>query len=225
MPTQRRLIKVEEPIGMRSGDQIGPYTLIKKLGRGEFGVVWLSERRTTLATTRVALKIPLNVDIDLKAIKLEANIWVRASGHPNVLPIIEANIYDGQVIIASEYAADGSLEAYLKQYNNKAPSVEVAVEIISGVLAGLEHLHARNIIHRDLKPANILFQGTTPRLTDFGISRILESTRQTSTGLAGTPAYMAPEAFEGKRNVQTRSVVSWSCFLRFAVWPITVLGQ
>lgn len=186
---------------LRSGDQIGPYTLINKLGRGAFGTVWLSERRTTIATTTAALKIPLDDDVDLETIKHEANLWVRACGHPNVLPIIEANIYDNQVIIASEYAPDGSLESWLKQHG-KAPTVEAAVEIISGVLAGLEHLHARNIIHRDLKPANILFQGSTPRIADFGISRVLKSTSQSSS-VAGTPAYMAPEAFDGKRNEQT----------------------
>lgn len=186
---------------LRSGDQIGPYILINKLGRGAFGTVWLSERRTTIATTTAALKIPLDDDVDLETIKHEANLWVRASGHPNVLPIIEANIYDEQVIIASEYAPDGSLESWLKQHG-KAPTVEAAVEIISGVLAGLEHLHGRNIIHRDVKPANILFQGSTPRLADFGISRVLKSTSQSSI-VAGTPAYMAPEAFDGKRNEQT----------------------
>jgi serine/threonine protein kinase len=187
---------------LRSGDQIGPYTLINKLGRGAFGTVWLSERRTTITTTTAALKIPLDDDIDLETIKHEANLWVRASGHPNVLPIIEANIYDDHVVIASEYAPDGSLESLLKRHVGKAPSIEAAVEIISGILAGLEHLHSRSIIHRDLKPANILFQGNTPRLADFGISRVLKSTSQSSV-VAGTPSYMAPEAFDGKRNEQT----------------------
>lgn len=187
---------------MRAGDQIGPYTLITKLGRGAFGIVWLAERRTTITTTSAALKIPLDADIELEAIRQEANLWVRASGHPNVLPIIEANIYDEYVVIASEYAPDGSLEAWLNKHGGKAPSIEAAVDVISGVLAGLEHLHSRHIIHRDLKPANILFQGNTPRLADFGVSRVLKTTSQ-STVSAGTPAYMAPEAFDGKRNERT----------------------
>ena len=74
---------------LRSGDQIGPYTLINKLGRGAFGTVWLSERRTTITTTTAALKIPLDDDIDLETIRQEASLWVRASGHPNILPIME----------------------------------------------------------------------------------------------------------------------------------------
>lgn len=187
---------------LRAGEQIGPYTLVSKLGRGAFGTVWLSERRTSLATTTAALKIPLDDEVDLETIKREADVWVRASGHPNVLPIIEANIYEDQIVIASEYAPDGSLESWLKQNGGRAPSIDAAVEIIIGVLSGLEHLHKRNIIHRDLKPANILFQGNTPRLADFGISRVLRSTSQSSI-VAGTPVYMAPEAFDGKRNEKT----------------------
>lgn len=186
----------------RTGDQIGPYKLVKKIGHGAFGVVWLAERHTAITTTTVALKMPLDEDLDLESVKQEADVWAKASGHPNVLPIIEANIYDSQVMIASEYAPDGSLEDWLKQYGGAAPSIPVAIEIASGILAGLQHLHSRSIIHRDLKPANILLQGSIPRLTDFGISRMLKTTSQSMT-VAGSPAYMAPEAFDGKRNEQT----------------------
>jgi eukaryotic-like serine/threonine-protein kinase len=119
-----------------------------------------------------------------------------------VLPIIEANVYGEHVVIASEYAPDGSLEEWLKRHGRRAPSVETAVEMTRGILAGLAYLHERKIIHRDLKPANILLQGTTPRITDFGISRILKSTGH-SAFVSGTPVYMAPEAFEAKRNQQT----------------------
>src|ERR1051325_4279445 len=110
---------------LRVGDEIGPYKLISKLGRGAFGVVWLAERRTAITTTKVALKIPLDDDVELETIKQEANLWVQASGHPNVLPIIEANIYDDRIVIASEFASDGSLEAWLKRHGGKAPAVEI----------------------------------------------------------------------------------------------------
>src|SRR5262249_20685579 len=108
---------------LREGDRIGPYILTNKLGQGAFCVVWLAERRTTIAVTKVALKIPLGDEVDIEAVKQEANLWVQASGHPNVLPIIEADLYEGQVVIASEYAPDGSLENWLKQHGGKAPSI------------------------------------------------------------------------------------------------------
>ncbi|MBI3650422.1 MAG: serine/threonine protein kinase [Acidobacteria bacterium] len=187
---------------LRPGEQIGPYILTNKIGRGSFGVVWLAEKRTALATTRVALKIPLDDEIDLEEIKQEAALWAQASGHPNIIPIIEANIYDDHIVIASEYASDGSLQDWLKQHGGAAPSMDAAIRMMLGILDGLEHLHTQHIIHRDLKPSNLLLQGQTPRIADFGISRVLKTTSQSVT-IAGTTAYMAPEAFDGKRNEQT----------------------
>jgi serine/threonine protein kinase len=187
----------------KAGDRIGPYVLVEKLGRGAFGVVWLAEKRGAIFTSRVALKMPNDEDVDLGAVSREAHVWARAAGHPNVLPIIDADLYDGQVVIVSEYAPDGSLSAWAKRHGGKAPSVESAARMIEGVLAGLEHLHSKNIIHRDLKPDNILLQGETPRLADFGIARVLKTTSPSYTMVSGTPKYMAPEAFRGMRSEQT----------------------
>lgn len=138
----------------------------------------------------------------METFKQEAVIWLQASGHPNVLPLIDADIYDDQVVIVSEYVPDGSLASWLKQNGGKAPTPEAGVEMMDGVLAGLNHLHQRRIIHRDLKPENILLQRETPRLADFGIARLLKSSSH-SAHVSGTLAYMAPEAFDGKRNEQT----------------------
>ncbi len=184
------------------GRQIGPYKLSRRLGRGGFGEVWLGERHGKFATTQVAVKLPLDEQVDHLAIEHEAQLWAKASGHPNVLPIIEADEYDGQIVIVSEYAPDGSLEEWLKTHG-KMP-VEKAVEMTIQILDGLEFLHSRQIIHRDLKPANILLQGNTPRLADFGISRAMRTTAASqSQNISGTFAYMSPEALDGKRSVQT----------------------
>jgi serine/threonine-protein kinase len=188
---------------LRASDKVGPYTLIKKLGAGGFGVVWLAEKRTIFATHKVALKIAHEDKINLEAIKREASLWEQANNHANVLPIFDADVYDGEtVVIASQYAPDGSLEEWLSAHGGQAPSIEVAVEIANGILAGLEHLHSLNIIHRDLKPANILLQGETPRLADFGLARLLKSGSH-SMERSGTFPYMAPEAFDGERSEQT----------------------
>jgi len=184
----------------KTGQVIGLYTLVKRIGRGGFGEVWLAERRAKFVTTKVAVKLPLEEQVDTNAIKNEAVLWEQASGHPNVMPIIEADEYDGQIVIVSEYAPDGSLDELLKREGSLP--VRKAVELLIGVLNGLEFLHSKKIIHRDLKPANILLQGETPRLTDFGVSRVLKTTN-ISVGLSGTPSYMAPEAFDGKRTIQT----------------------
>jgi serine/threonine protein kinase len=183
-------------------DRIGPYVLVKKLGAGAFGVVWLAERRTAITTTQFALKLTRDDEVDIGRVMKEAEVWVQASGHPNVLPIIEADVYGAYVVIVSDYAPDGSLDDWLRRHRGKAPSIEAASEMMLGIIAGLQHLHKRRIIHRDLKPANILLQGETPRLADFGISRILKTT-ESLTQATGTPAYMAPEAFDGIRSEKT----------------------
>lgn len=187
-----------------TGDKIGSYTLIKSIGSGKYGVVWLAEKidETTLVPIRCALKLPRQEEIEIERIEKEASLWVAASGHPNVLPIMDASVLDGQVVFASEYAPDGTLRDWLSQYSGKAPTLKAAVDITIGILSGLEHLHSKRIIHRDLKPANILLQGITPRIGDFGLARLLKST-MTSTQVAGTLSYMSPEAFDGKPTILT----------------------
>ncbi len=187
----------------RKNQTIGPYTLIEKLGRGAFGEVWLAEKQTSIITAHFALKFFTDYEIELDSIRREAELWQKASGHPNILPLIDANIYNGQAVIVSEYVKDGSLDGWLKIHSGKSPSQEKAVEIIGGILEGLEYLHKRRIVHRDLKPANILLQEGKPRLTDFGVSKILKNESSITKNFSGTVAYMSPEALEGKKNFQS----------------------
>src|SRR6185369_7524943 len=97
------------------GEKIGSYTLIRKLGKGGFGEVWLAEKRSQFVTKKVAVKLPLDEQVNFDAIRQEAGLWEQASGHPNVLPIIDADVVDGQVLIVSEYADGGSLADRLKR--------------------------------------------------------------------------------------------------------------
>lgn len=188
---------------MAPNDRIGGYTLIEQIGRGGCGTVWLAERRTQIAVTRVALKVLHQGTVNLPQLRHEAQIWARATGHPNILPIIEADIASpGLAYIISEYAPSGTLEDWLKQNGGLAPSPAAALEIAEGTLAALEHLHNLGIIHRDIKPSNILLQGQTPRISDFGISRLV-AVGGTTGNISGTLAYMAPEAFAGVRNEAT----------------------
>src|SRR6185295_5407399 len=108
--SKKATLLISEVTMPRPNEQIGPYTLIRQLGRGAFGIVWLAERRGAFATTKVALKLAIDEEPDLEAIAQESQLWARLAGNPNILQIIEADRYDGQVVIVSEYAPDGSLE-------------------------------------------------------------------------------------------------------------------
>jgi tetratricopeptide (TPR) repeat protein len=184
----------------QSGQKFGQYRLVRKIAKGGFGEVWLAEKESSIITRTVAVKLPHAGQVDIEAIRQEAALWEQASGHPNVLPLLDADIYDGQIVIASEYVEGGSLADRLRK-DGKLP-IEEAVQIVIGILNGLEFLHSKNIVHRDIKPANILMQDGVPRLTDFGISRAVENTL-VSSKVVGTHPYMSPESFEGFRSVQT----------------------
>ena len=119
----------------QAGQKFGQYVLVRKLAKGGFGEVWLAEKRSQLVTKKVAAKLPHAGQFNFEAIRQESTLWEKASGHPNVLPLIDADIYDGQVVILSEYIEDGSLADMLRTYG-KIPILQ-AVRIVGGVLNGL----------------------------------------------------------------------------------------
>ena len=191
---------------LERGDKIGDYVLVRFLGRGQFGEVWLAEKQLQFSkrSFQHALKFLFNLgdEINLKSAEAEIDTWIEASGHPNVMSVLDMLVHNDHIIIASEYAEGGSLKKWLSQADGRAPSHEKALEMMTGILSGIEHLHSRNVVHRDLKPDNILLQGNFPRITDFGISRII-SAGSMSTVAMGSPFYMSPESFDGSKSTQT----------------------
>jgi tRNA A-37 threonylcarbamoyl transferase component Bud32 len=182
----------------------GRYRLVRPLGRGGMGAVWLGDDQ--LAGRQVAVKElrpPDGVsqqeqDVFRRRALAEARSAARLT-HPNAVTlhdIIPASPDDDAIYLIMEYV-DGATLAQLVAA--EGPLAEArAAGIARQLLAILEAAHALGIVHRDIKPANIMI---TPagqvKLADFGIAHVVGGTRLTGSGVIGTPAYMAPEQLQG----------------------------
>jgi len=148
----------------------------------------------------------------------EAEVQTRLS-HPNVVTLTEVIEIEGDPGLVMEYVDGPSLAAWLETHK---PSAQEAEALFRGIVAGVAHAHRRGLVHRDLKPANVLLartaQGLVPKVADFGIAKVLESTSPragdtsglTRTGMSlGSPPYMAPEQIRDARSVD-RTADIWS---------------
>jgi len=177
----------------KSGDQLGRFEILKVLGDGAQGTVYLA--RDPHLQRQVAIKTLNFSETDqptaLKALMSEARI-VSQFQHPNIVTVYDANEYGGQPYVVFEYVEGTTLSALLKKKNSLP--VARAVEIAKQILDGVAYAHKKQIVHRDLKPGNIMIDADgTPRIMDFGIAKSLEADSTGSAGVIGTPLYMAPE--------------------------------
>ncbi len=185
-------------------DIIGPYSLVRTLGDGTLGEVWLAAASGSPAHARVALKLPLGEEIDTDKLRQEAVYWVRAAGHANIVPFIGAEIVGDQVVIASEYVLGSTLGHFLASHKGQVRTARWAASLMEGVLSGLQRLHDLHVTHRNLKPDNVLLDGDTPRLIDFGLVGILrETARNRWANDIRTAAFLAPEIFYGTYSPQS----------------------
>jgi hypothetical protein len=133
-----------------------------------------------------------------------------ALDHPNVVPVYEAGAAGPVCYIASAYCPGPTLAGWLKERSEPVP-FRVAALLVAALADGVEHAHRRGVLHRDLKPSNVLLSpapeaadelGFTPRVTDFGLAKLLAEAvpdAQTRSGaILGTVEYMAPEQAAGK---------------------------
>ncbi|HTU46287.1 MAG TPA: serine/threonine-protein kinase [Bryobacteraceae bacterium] len=181
----------------------GPYRVLKLLGEGGMGVVYLAERK----------------DLDSQvAIKLLRDAWLSPArrerfaaeqrtlaqlNHPSIAHLYDAaTLDDGTPYFVMEYVEGIPLIQYCRL--NKCP-IDVRLQLFRSVCEAVQHAHSHAVIHRDLKPSNILVKSDgAVRLLDFGIAKQLEALNlqadQTMTGLRlMTPAYAAPEQIRGDR--------------------------
>jgi serine/threonine protein kinase len=123
--------------------------------------------------------------------------------HPHILSVTDAGFNEHRFpYLVSDYAPQGSLRNRLRRHGKRPLPLEEALSVLSQIGEGLSYAHQQNIVHRDLKPDNILFDAKGEALlADFGIATALLANNTSmlhSTGIMGTPRYMAPEQFQHK---------------------------
>jgi eukaryotic-like serine/threonine-protein kinase len=199
-----RSVVLEQP-----GDQIGPFHLLKLVGEGGFGVVYLAERRHPIHQ-RVALKvIKPGMDTRLVVARFEQERQALAvMDHPGVAKVLDAgSTPTGRPYFAMEFVQGEPINEYC---DKRTLGTRERLGLFVQVCEAVQHAHQRGIIHRDLKPSNILVldsgaSGGTPRakVIDFGIAKAIgrdltARTAFTEHGqLIGTPEYMSPEQAGG----------------------------
>jgi len=196
-------------------ESIGPYRLIRKIGEGGMGQVWLAEQSEPIRR-QVALKLIRSAAFDdtlLRRFQAERQS-LALMDHPAIAKVFDAGTAaSGQPYFVMEYVPG---EAITKYCDRKRLSIAERLELFVKVCEGVQHAHQKAIIHRDLKPANILVVEVdgkpTPRIIDFGLAKAIEplvpgeSIFTGMLGIAGTPGYISPEQAAGG-DIDTRTDV------------------
>jgi len=189
--------------------QLGNYRLLKKLGEGGMGAVYLAE--DVVAMRKVAVKVLPKKYAGEAEFLTRFRREAKAAGklnHSNIVAAYSVGEEMGHHFYVMEYCEGEPIDAMLKRL--KVLPWDKAVEIVSQVARGLEHAHKYGFIHRDIKPANVLMtKDGTAKILDLGLSKNIGDAEQsfhTQTGVAlGTPQYISPEQAQGDRNIDGRT--------------------
>jgi eukaryotic-like serine/threonine-protein kinase len=183
---------------MESQRIAGRYLVLRAIGRGGMGVVWLC--RDEVLGREVAVKqiggLPGEPEVETMRAMREARS-AAALNHPNVVAVYDVVNHDGRPWLVMEYV-DGRTLAEILADEGRLPPQQVAG--IGALLAdALDRAHERGIVHRDVKPGNVLVdRGGRPKVSDFGIARGHGDDQLTQTGfVSGTPGYLSPELARG----------------------------
>jgi eukaryotic-like serine/threonine-protein kinase len=191
---------------------VGPFRIVREIGRGGMGRVFLAEQETENFRRKVALKLldrPGAGEEGTRHFRAEARI-LAALEHPGIARFYDAGWSDGRWYLALEYVEGEHLLAFATR---QGLGTRQRVELFLQVLDAVDFAHRRLVVHRDLKPGNILVDtGGAAKLLDFGISKMVDpetATDPTHTETrAFTPAYASPEQLRGERVTVASDVYS-----------------
>jgi WD40 repeat protein len=184
----------------------GDYELLREIGRGGMGVVYAARQVSLdrVLAIKMISDLRLSSQEDLQRFRREAEAAAHLD-HPNIVPIFEVGEHEGRHYFSMKLVNGGSLSQGVARLRGDLRAVAL---LVATVARAVHYAHQRGILHRDLKPANILLdRRDAPYVADFGLARRVEGeagaglTR--SDSILGTPAYMAPELAEGRREAVT----------------------
>ena len=182
----------------RAGTHIGPFRLVRLLGQGGMGAVWLGTRITGFAQD-VAIKwahsgglSPANT-----ARFAQEREVLAALSHPGIARIVDGGDDQGALWFAMEYVEGQVLDDYIAAHR---PSLEARLRLIIALCSAVQYAHQHLVVHRDLKPSNIMVQADgAPKLLDFGVAKQLDSVAELTQSRAPmTFSYAAPEQIRGE---------------------------
>jgi serine/threonine-protein kinase len=182
----------------------GNYELLKEIGRGGMGVVYLARHRglETVVALKMILRGELATAEDRTRFRTEARA-AAALAHPNIVPVYDAGEHEGQAYFSMRFVEGQTLAALLARGPLRPHD---AARYLAAISRAVQYAHEHGILHRDLKPSNILIdQNDEPHITDFGLAKRVSgeaaASGRTATGaIIGTPAYMAPEQVSNRRG-------------------------
>jgi formylglycine-generating enzyme required for sulfatase activity len=192
------------------GVVLGSYKIVRKLGQGGMGVVFLAEHLRM--GRRVALKVlpPVAMGNDNSLERFHREVRALATlSHPNIITAFDADEARGLHFFVMEYIEGEDLAALVRRRG--ALPVSQALHYLMQAASGLEYAHRKGLVHRDVKPSNMLVDGEgRVKLLDLGLARLTEHQEGTGrdltgSGVFGTPEYMAPEQAERAKSADARS--------------------
>jgi predicted Ser/Thr protein kinase len=199
----------------QTGDMLGPYRLLERLGEGGMGVVYLAADSDHRKVAVKALRPAVAADPTARRRLAREVETMRRVRSPYVAEVIDADVTHEPPYIVTRYVSGRTLEEVVSE--NGALTGQALARVASGLAQAMAAVHAAGVVHRDLKPGNVMMARGEPVVIDFGIAQVPDSTRLTQTGMfMGTPGYLAPEVIEGQQSGPASDVHSWGATVAFA---------